>query len=45
MTLREMRNEGSHPRHQHIFPAAVVFAMFRPVADQVNSLFPAAPAE
>lgn len=43
--LRHMRNESSHPRHQHIFPPAGVFAMFRHVAELVNSLFPAAPAD
>ena len=44
--LRELRNEGSHPRNQHIFTASIVFDMFRHVAARVNSLFPAIePAE
>lgn len=43
--LRRLRNESSHPRHQHIFPPAAVFGMFRHVAELVNSLFPAVPAD
>jgi hypothetical protein len=38
--LRHLRNMSSHPRHQHIFPPAAVFGMFRHVAELVNSLFP-----
>ncbi len=43
--LRRLRNISSHPRHQHIFPPVAVFGMFRHVAELVNSLFPAAPAD
>jgi hypothetical protein len=42
--LRYLRNEGSHPRRQHIFTPGIAFNTFHHVAELVNALFGSGPS-
>ena len=42
--LRHLRNEGSHPRRQHIFTPGIAFNTFHHVAELVNTVFASEPS-